>query len=135
MTREEKLRACVMFFNGLAEELSDTHEVISSCNNDSSAYLIPKGTVEELTYHSKPDNSYRVSDHWNWYANINKCENEKYIQCWSVDVPYPRKREQPGKSTRPRVAYQVSKIGEDGKYHVVFGEKWDRKKKEWSWVE
>lgn len=135
MTREEKMNACLMYFEELSEKLKDTHEVIRSCNGDASAYLIPKGSIEELSYYSKPADSYRVSDHWNWFASTKKCENAKYIQCLSVDLPWARRREVDGKATRPVIGYQVAYFGSDKKYHHVFGEKFNRRTKEWSWEE
>lgn len=135
MNKKEKMQACLRFFYALAGMLTGDYEVVKSCNQDHSAYLVPLGTSEDITYYSKPDKSFRVSDHWNWYANVKKCENENYIQCWSVDLPFPRKREQDGKATEPRFAAQVAMIGNDGKYHVVFGEKFDRKTKQWLWVD
>lgn len=134
MNKNEKFSLCKNFFEALSMELPN-YTVVGSINNDSSLYLVPYGTEEEITYHSKPAKSFRVSDHWNWYASINKCENERYVQCLSVDLPYARKRDIPGKPSKPRWASQVAVIGEDGKYHCVFGEKFDRKTKTWQWVE
>ena len=71
--KEVKIQKCEEYFMILSELLSETHEVVGSCNKDISKYLIPKGTASELTYYSKPKNSVRISDHWNWYANLNKC--------------------------------------------------------------
>ena len=69
---EEKQAMCTEFFNDLCNELKDTHTLVKSCNKDYSAYLVPKGTEDQISYSSKPVGSYRISDHWNWYANIKK---------------------------------------------------------------
>lgn len=125
---------CTEFFTELADILKDKYEVVESCNADFSKYLVPKGTADQITYHSKPDKSFRISDHWNWYANIKKCSNPKYVQCLSVDLPWPKRRKEEGKASNLIWGIQVSVIGDDGKYHVVFGEKFDRKTQRYSWV-
>ena len=125
---------CINFIT-ILQELLPEYEMVGSCNHDVSLYLIPNGTQDQITYHSKPAKSFRMSDHWNWYANINKCENENYIQCLSVDVPYPRKRLAPGKPSKSIVAYQVAFCGENGVYHAVYGETYNRKTKTWGWIE
>ena len=135
MNRVEKINACNNFFMKLMTRLEDGYEIVESCNQDISKYLIPIGTIDELTYNSKPNNSFRISDHWNWYANILKNPNERYVQCLSNDFPWPKKRKAPGKPSDPIFAIAVCVIGEDGKYHHVFGEKFDRKNKKWSWIE
>lgn len=93
MNRKEKIQACIEFFNTIAGLLSETHEVVESCNQDISQYLIPFGSIQDLSYASKPANSFRISDHWNWYSNLMKNPDEHYIQCFSVDAPWanPRK--------------------------------------------
>ena len=126
--------SCTEFFNQLSDILNEKYEIVESCNADFSKYLVPKGTADQITYHSKPDKSFRISDHWNWYANTNKCTNPNYIQCLSVDLPWANKRPEEGKASRPIKGVQVSVIGEDGKYHVIFGEKYGRKTRMWSWV-
>jgi len=132
---EMRMEKCREFFNALAVILQDSYDVMGSCNVDQTLYLVPSGTQDQVTYASKPDKSFRVSDHWNWYANTKKCQNERYIQCWSLDVPYPRQRIAPGKASKPRTAIQVSVIGKDGKYHAVYGEFFDRRTKTWGWLE
>ncbi len=132
---EERKGKCINYFNNLAESLKKTHVVVNSCNNDMSAYLVPIGTEDQITYSSKPKNSYRISDHWNWYSNVNKCPNESYIQCYNVDLPFARPRLAPGKASKPRFAISVAYFGNDGKYHHVYGEKFNRKTKEWTWEE
>ena len=134
-SRNEKLNACLDFFYELADLLEGKYELVESCNADVSSYLVPTGTAEDISYYGKPKDSFRVSDHWNWYSNVKKCTAPWYIQCLSEDVPRPRPRQEEGKSTKPRFAVQVSMIGKDGKYHAVYGEKFDRYKREWTWLE
>ena len=133
MNNAKMMELCNKFFDNLAETLKETHEVVESCNADCTRYLIPKGSIDKLTYYSKPANSYRVSDHWNWYANINKCINENYIQCLCSDLPRAKKRSAEGKPSSPIYGCLVAAIGSDGKYHHVFGEKFDRHSRTWSW--
>ena len=135
MTKEEKMRKCNEFFNQLVKILEDRYESMGSCNVDSSRYLVPLGTSSEVTYYGKPNKSFRVSDHWNWYANTNKCSNSNYVQCRSLDMPWARKRIEIGKATKPRFGAQVAMILDDGYYHAVYGERFDRKTKSWTWIE
>lgn len=134
MTMKEKRDKCVVFFDALCDILSDQYEKLASCNKDISAYLCPNGTTDEVTYHSKPELSFRVSDHWNWYSNINKCSDPRYIQCYCAKLPWARRRPEEGKAGKPIMASCVC-IFKDGEYHVVFGELFDRKTKSWSWVD
>lgn len=135
MNVEEKIEKCVNFYKELATKLKDKYEIVGSCNNDISSYLVPNGTSEDISYTGKPPFSFRVSDHWNWYSNLKKCPDEHYVQCYSVDCPWPKKRLKVGKASKPIWCAQVAFYGEDNKYHVIFGEKFDRKSKEWSWIE
>ncbi len=130
----QKFVMCRKFFNELSRLLSDEYQIISSCNRDLSAYLVPKGTKKEITYHSKPACSLRVSDHWNWYSNVKKCPQEDYIQCHSVDLPGPLSRNAYGKASDPIKAPQVCLIYPDGKYHCVFGRFFDKKDNKWKWM-
>lgn len=134
MTFEEKKASCKEFISNIANVLKGQYEVMPSCNKDESLYIVPFGTSDQVTYHSKPIGSLRYSDHWNWYANLNKCEDPRYIQCYSVDAPWARKRTD-HKATRPIFAIQVCVFGKDRKYHHIFGDKFDRKTKTWSWFE
>lgn len=68
MTINEKNYNCEKFFEALCDMLSDRYEMLKSCNRDMSAYLCPIGTTSEVTYYSKPEGSFRISDHWNWYG-------------------------------------------------------------------
>ena len=131
----EKYEKCQRFFDNLRILLWDSYNVIESCNADLSAYLVPAGTENEVTYRGKPVNSFRISDHWNWYANVNKCEDPLYIQCHSIDVIEPLPRPKEGKPSEARRAIQVAIYSKDGKYHCVYGEKFDRRKRRWTWIE
>lgn len=117
---EARKAACKDYFYGLCEQLKDTHELVASCNRDDSMYLIPKGTIDQLSYTSKPADSYRYSDHWNWYANVKKCPDPDYIQCHNVDVYGPNKRVQEGRASKPRFFVCVAYFDSDNKYHTVF---------------
>ncbi len=134
--KDKKFKACVEFFDQLSELLveSGNYEVVGSCNKDSSAYLIPTGTIGDLSYSNKPARSFRLSDHWNWYSNLKKNPNPHYIQCYSVDLPRAKKREDPTKASVPIQAAQVGYFDKDNKYHAVFGEIFDRTTKTWSWL-
>lgn len=133
MTREEKIEACKKFYEELCEALSATHENVASCNADMSAYLIPKGSMPQLSYYGKPEKSFRVSDHWSWFSSTKKCKLPNYVQCLSVDAPYRRNRPAADKASKPVYAIQVCFFGADNKYHCVFGEVFDPKTKKWSW--
>lgn len=130
-----KIFACEIFFEDLARILKDTYEVIKSCNQDLSQYLIPNGTISDLSYYSKPERSFRISDHWNWYSNLRKCSDQHYIQCLSVDMPRADKRSEYGKATKPKYGIQVCILGGDGKYHAVYGEVYNCTTKRWDWLE
>ncbi len=90
---------CKDFFLKLVSEKSETHEVVASCNKDRSMYLIPKGTIDQLSYKGKPVDSYRLGDHWHWYANLKNAPQET-IQCkvHGMPAPAPRKGEQQDKA-------------------------------------
>ena len=134
MNYEQKKEACKKIFDALAEELRETYEVVGSCNQDISEYLIPAGTISDLSYYGKPGKSFRFSDHWNWYSSLKKCVDPDYIQCLSLDLPKPKQRLEEGKASKPIFGIQVALIGDDGNYHVVYGEKFDRQTRRWSWV-
>lgn len=130
-TYGDMVEECKEQFMLLAKKLEETHEIVGSCNNDISMYLIPKGSIDELSYSSKPHDSYRFSDHWNWYANLKKCPDEHYIQCFNTDLPWPKKRIAEGKASKPINAICIGYFGEDNKYHHFFGEKLDKKQHIW----
>ena len=131
----QKMEACIQFFEELAKLLQADYEAVASCNKDASRYLVPKGTSGQISYYGKPDRSFRISDHWNWYSNTQKCRDEKYIQCESVDMPRARIREKEGMASKSRFGIQVCLLGTDGRYHHVFGDKFDRKRHTWNWIE
>ena len=134
MTKNEKKRLCLDYMNLLAKEFSNQYELVGSCNKDVSVYLIPNGTINELSYYGKPKLSFRVSDHWNWFSNVKKCKDRYHVQCQSVDMPRPRCRlHDDDSATKPRFGWQVAIYGNDGLYHHVFGERFDRKNHEWVW--
>lgn len=136
MTIKEKRESCIEFMNKLAMELKDQYEFVGSCNKDVSAYLIPNGTISELSYYGKPKLSFRVSDHWNWFSNVKKCKDRYHVQCHSVDMPRPRCRLHDDEGpTKPRIGWQVAIFGNDGRYHHVFGERFDRENHAWVWEE
>ena len=99
-----------------------------------SSYLITKGTIDELTYYGKPKNSFRISDHWNWYSNVNKCSNENYIQCYSKDAPCAKSRSGEGKPSKPIFSIMVAYYGNDNQYHSIFGERFNRREKKWEFI-
>ena len=133
MTKNEKKMACLDFFKQLAKELKE-YEIIGSCNNDDSMYLIPNGTSDQISYYGKPALSFRISDHWNWLSNTKKCSDRYHVQCHSVDMPRNRCRmHDDEKATKPRYGWQIAFYDTDGLYHHVFGEKFDRWNHEWTW--
>jgi hypothetical protein len=48
------------------DELSKEGKELSNSPYSFSSYIIPKG--EQITWGYKPDNSFRISDHWNFYS-------------------------------------------------------------------
>ncbi len=134
MTKEEKWNECNNFFKQLCEAAKG-YTLVGSCNQDTTLYLIPEGTEDQITYSSKPDRSFRLSDHWNWYSNVRKCEKESYVQCLSFDLPKQRPRKGEGRPSDPIKAICVAAITKPGgTYKVIFGEKYDRKRKKWKWI-
>ena len=133
--KEYKKNSCYSTFLDLATALVKHYDLVASSNNDGSLYLIPKGSNEHLSYYEKPINSFRVSDHWNWYSSLTQCSDPKHIQCYSMDMPFPRKRVSPEKATKPRFGMQIAFYGPDKKYRHVFGERFDRRTNTWSWKE
>ena len=131
----KQLKAAVKFFEETAEILRGKYEIIGSCNKDISRYLIPIGTEKQVTYYGKPVFSFRISDHWSWYSSLKKCSDPDYIQCESADLPKAGGRNAPGKASDPINKLQVAVQGTDGKYHHVFGYKWDENEHNYQWVE
>lgn len=131
MTAREKKDACRAYFMELVQKLKDTHVLVPSCNRDKSLYLVPIGTEDQITYLSKPLDSYRYSDHWSWYSTLEKCPVDWYVQCFNYDLPKPKRREAYGKASKPIYAIQVAYYDGDRKYHHVFGEKFIRNENRW----
>lgn len=129
-----KMDACLAFFQKLSDILNGKYEIVGSCNKDVSQYLVPIGTIDQISYYGKPEMSFRISDHWNWYSSIKKCKNPDYVQCNSVDIPRAKKRTD-DHATRPMRGMQVAIQWTDGYYHHVFGEKYDPKTRKYVWVE
>lgn len=133
-TRDEKMEKCRSFMEELCAKLNG-YEYDESPYSKYSSYCIPVGTNEQNSYYSKPENSFRCSSHWNWYANTNKCSIPTYIQCNNVDLPRVRNRPMEGKPSTPIAAWQVAFFGKDKRFHCVYGEKFDRKTGKWEWIE
>jgi len=134
MTKAEKINACIQFFEDLSNRLQNKYSVMGSCNNDISSYLCPIGTEWEVSYNGKPEMSFRVSDHWNWFANVKRCSRVGYVQCYSPDLPFAKKRMEKGKASTPIYAISVM-IFINNKYVPVYGETFDRNNRAWSWVD
>ncbi len=134
----EKFAKCERFFEELCEELKDTHEVyICEKGKSASSYLVPKGTIDQITVYGKPDNSFRIADRWNWYMNMKKCHDEWLVQCLNTDLPFTADRNGgfgSSKGGRQVRAVQVGYKNGDA-YTCVYGAKYDRKNKKWYWIE
>lgn len=133
--RGNKLSRCNEFLTELTDILKESYVLCGSCNKDASRYLVPNGTETQISYYGKPVNSFRLSDHWNWYAGLRKCSDPNYIQCESVDMPKARERKEAGKGTDAIIGVQVAVQLEDGKYHHIFGDKWNPRKHAFEWEE
>lgn len=107
-------------WNELVKQLSDEYEEVVSCNNDISRYLVPKGTADQITYYGKPKRSLRMSDHWSWYANIQKCRDESYVQCANSELK-PHEREIEGGASKPIKALQICILDDNGVYCSLIG--------------
>lgn len=130
----ELLKLCSEQWTKLVEGFGE-YELINSCNwragIDESAYLIPNGTKEEISYSSKPRHSFRISDHWSWRSNLSKNPNEGYVQCCNVSFPPAMRREEPGKAGKPWKGWCIA-YTEDGYYYkTIFGAAYDRATNMW----
>lgn len=132
---QDKIDACLKFFQKLADALNESYIVYGSCNQDISQYLVPKGTENDISYYGKPVKSFRISDHWNWYSNLKKCKNPDYVQCESTDIPPAAPRKDSYHASNPQYGLQVAIQLDDGKYHHVFGDKWNALKNCFDWIE
>ena len=135
MTNQEKRVKCIAFFRELKRALSNEYSYKKVGKVMTDYYLFPNGTRDDISYYGKPDKSLRFSYHWNWYTNLDKCSDPTYIQCNSVDMPVARDRNEVYESSKPRYGYQVAFYGPDKKYHCIYGEKFDRRTREWVWIE
>ena len=133
MRFKEKQNKCIKYFNELCGLLSETHEVM--INKSTDMYLVPKGTKNQITYYGKPLYSFRYSNKWNWFTD--RCKNQNHAQCYSKDLPRPHHDDEfAGKGPGGAIlAHCVGYYGDDKSYHVVYGEKYDRETRTWSWVE
>lgn len=118
---------CMGYFGDLAQRLKESHELVTSINKDGTLYLIPRGTITDISYYGKPIGSFRVSDHWNWWASYRKCVDFHHVQCFSKDLHRPFRRNGVGLSSTPVMACCVGYYGPDRLYHIVCGEVWDQK--------
>ena len=127
---------CNAWFDKLAELVIPMgYKVIRSSNPTSNdRYLVPVGTENDLSWNSKPAFSFRVSNHWNWRANKKKCDDDRYIQCYTRDMPWARKRRDDGLATRPMIGCAVAYFTEGREYVVIYGEKFNRINKTWSYT-
>lgn len=122
---ERKVGRQMRSLESLYGELKDylinekNYVVISSCNADKTEYLVPKGTENEISYYGKPEKSFRFSDHWNWYANLKKCSNPDYVQCYNESLPCRNGRINE-KATFPYYAGAIA-VFTDGSYKTIAG--------------
>lgn len=86
-----------------------------------SGYLMKEGSEKDNTWHSKPELSFRIASHWNWYANTAKAPAD-YIQCFCPEFGSPNKRstENPTHATTPIYRTAIC-FFKDGFYHVFAG--------------
>ena len=133
--RNEEKELCKAFFLELTKALEGDYDLLASKvrRGECSMYLCPKGTTDQVTYYSKPELSFRFSDHWNWYTSLKKNPDPKYIQCWTTHLPAPKKRQGDGLPSDAIMAHCVC-LFILGKYRVVYGAKYDQKRHSWSWV-
>lgn len=101
-------------------------------------YVFLNDALDALGLKQTKWRSFRISNHWNWRQNfdVDKCSLPNYIQCFCADMPVSKANShQKGKKTEPIFAISVAYFGDDQKYHVLFGEKYNRKEHKWEWVE
>lgn len=133
-----QLGKCVEFFNKVAELVGDIYEVVPGKSTRWRTFcLTPKGTAEQISYYGKPVNSLRVAPVWNWRASMKKCSVRRHIQCVTQDLPYvkPRPKDNPDGASSPVYGNMVAIFDTDRKYHCLYGERYDRKAREWIWKE
>lgn len=133
MTKKEMYLDCYNWFIELTKQLEEHGYIAVARRNVSESFILCKeNDVKDISYKSKPELSFRLARRWNWYASEKKNPDLHYIQCYTRDLPRPHKRKGEGLPSDPIIAACVCLfIG--GKYHVVYGEYFDTKKKEWRW--
>lgn len=124
--RTELMEDCNAYFDKLAEVLANSHEVRSSPYSKD-RYLVMKGTGRAISFYGKPCLSFRVSDHWNWRADVKYCRDVHRVQCFTRDLRYPLRRPEKGKASRPIISCCVGYYGLDKKYHIICGEVYNKK--------
>ena len=151
--RREQAEACIKFFKKMAELLGDDYEMVGTgkCRRGghfliegtdkgifriADHYLYPFGTESKITYYTKPYWSFRISDHWNWFAPLKQCKDEKFLQCFNVDLPRLTTRKDDDRLNYVS-AIQVALFGnhDDEAYHCVYGAYKDHETHEWKWME
>lgn len=83
---------------------------------------------------NKSEKSIRFSNKWNWKADLSDCSDPNFVQCYCKDLPYPKRRLYDGGPSKPIKASCVC-IMQNGIYRVIFGEKYNRRTKQWGWIE
>ena len=134
---QNQFSSCIEFFNLVAEEVKDIYDVVPSKSKKWKSFcLIPKGTMGQLSYYSKPVNSLRVASNWNWRAPLKVCNVPNHIQCVTPDLPYVKKRpkDRPEDGSAPIWGNMVALFDSDRKYHCIFGEKYNHEDHTWTWM-
>lgn len=110
MTFKEKKAMCEAFVEQLKAELGDGYAWIwqGKTGNSRTCYIFQRGTLDQITYHSKPVYSFRYSDNWSWYESEKKCPDLDYIQCYNADLPRPKMREAEGAPSKRVLGIQVA---------------------------
>jgi len=132
--KELMLAKCEAFYKELAEALSDFYVDCPSPYNRYSACLCKKGDESKITFHGKPELSFRYANNWSWYTNYSNCNDPWEIQCYSPCLPMTRCRKSPGRGSDPIYAASVM-IHLNGQYYPVYGETYNRETDKWSWIE
>lgn len=119
------MKECNEYFYKLAERLNASHRVVTGKSGDISKYLVVTGTENQLTYYGKPFLSFRLSNHWNWKANLRKCVDPNHVQCYTKDLHHPFRRPDSVHASKPVYACCVGYYGPDRLYHIICGEVFD----------
>ena len=78
-------------------------------------YIIPNGM--KLSYGPHPEGTIRISNHWSWYANIKKCSNREFIQCYLYNTQ-PNQRENNNCSSKPIKKVEIA-VCHNGIYYPI----------------